>query len=1100
MANNTLLVAGIGASAGGIQAARRFFQHVAADSGVAYVVILHLSPDHESHLSEVLQLSTSIPVTQVRERLLVKPDHIYVIPPNHILSMEDGHLAPSPITRIEDRRAPVDMFFRTLADTHGPLAVSVILSGSGADGSMGIKRVKEHGGLCLVQDPDEAEYAEMPRSSIATGLVDHVLPAAELPGALMAYKTTLEAIDLPDEKMLRSTPVELALREIFAQVRRQTGHDFSNYKRETVLRRIARRMGVHQISDLQVYAGYLEGRPQEARALLKDLLISVTNFFRDSDPFGVVERIVVPKLFEEKGEDDQVRIWVPGCATGEEAYSLAMLLAEHNVEPWAAPPVQLFASDIDDEAINFARAGLYSLNDAADVSPDRLQRFFVEEDDGYRIRRELRETILFAQHNALRDPPFAHLDLVSCRNLLIYLNRAAQRRLLEVLHFALSPGGYLFLGASESVESAGDLFIPVDREAHLFQSRPVPPRLPIPLGQPMTRRDDDGMHTPRPGVARPAGERLSYGDLHLRMLERYAAPSIVVNESYDVVHVSENAGQFLHQPGGELSHNILSLIRPELRLDLRAALYQASHQRAEVEARGLSVRIDDRTHVVNLSVRPALRDDDPARGFFLVMLDDAGGKPLHPAPSAVMSADETTRSLEHEAMQLREQLRATIERADTQAEELKASNEELQAINEELRSSTEELETSKEELQSVNEELRTVNQELKVKIDEQLRANDDIRNLINATDIGTIFLDRNSRVKLFTPKAQDIFRLIPADRGRPLSDISSRLTERDLQSDIEWVLARLERVAREIKTSDNHDYLMQIVPYRTGDEHISGVVLTFLDITHRREAKEALDAASIGFEARLDAGASELASAQQSLELEVNVRTKAEALVRGLLKRLITAQEDERRRIARDLHDHIGQLSTIIRLKLDTVRTLVPEPTEGPLQERLVEVEQMMAQLEQELDFLAWELRPAALDDLGLVAALDSFAREWSKNYNIPLQFHSAGIENQRLGFELETNLYRIAQEALNNVQKHADAKHVGVILERRGSELVLIVEDDGRGFSFDTASYPTSLNKQLGLAGMRERVSLIGGRLEVESAEGKGTTIFVRIPLPPPR
>ena len=1096
MPSKDLVIAGIGASAGGIQAARRFFQHVAPDSGLAYVVILHLSPEHESRLAEVLQSAASIPVIQVREQVEVAPNHVYVIPPNQSLSMQDGHLALSPITRIEERRAPVDIFFRTLAESVGSRAACVVLSGTGANGSMGMKRVKEQGGLCLVQEPNEAEHPEMPRNSIATGLVDHVLPAAELPGALLAYRTTLENITLPDEGASRLEPSEQALREIFKQIRSRTGHDFSNYKRSTILRRIARRMGVQQMSDVHAYARQLQERPQEARALLKDLLISVTNFFRDAEAFGMLERQVIPKLFDGKSEEDYVRVWIPGCATGEEAYSIAMLLAEQSTERFGAPLLQVFATDIDEDAIAAAREGLYTLNDAADVSPERLRRFFIQEGNGYRVRKELREMILFAQHNVLRDPPFAHLDLVSCRNLLIYLNRTAQQRLLEVLHFALRPGGHLFLGVSESVESGGDLFVSVDRESHLFQSRPVPPRLPIPLPELAAQHRDDSPGTAVRAVAQPARDRLSFGDLHLRMLERYAAPSIVVNEAYDVVHLSEHGGQFLHQPGGEPSPNILNAIRPELRLDLRTALYQAAQQRSDVEARGLSIRLDGRESVINLCVRPALREDDPARGFFLVLFEEATGGTERHVASALVTADDTTRSLEQEVNRLKAQLRATIERADTQAEELKASNEELQAMNEELRSSTEELETSKEELQSVNEELRTVNQELKVKVDEQAQANDDIRNLINSTEIGTIFLDRSSRVKLFTPNAHDIFNLIPADRGRALSDISNQLTEPDLHGDIERVLTRLERVAREVKTRDSRYYLMQIVPYRTVDDRIDGVALTFLDITDRKEAENALQAAKSELEHRVEERTRALEQVNRSLDLELKERRDAEARIRGLLTRLITVQEDERRRIARDLHDQIGQQTTTIGLKLDTLRALARSIKGNGVPDGLDELGRLMTQLDRELDFLAWELRPAALDDLGLVAAVDHFAQEWAKNYKIPLDFHSAGLENRRLGFELETNLYRIAQEALNNVQKHAQARRVGMILERRGGQIVLIVEDDGRGFDPSTAE-SGARHKPLGLAGMRERASLLGGELEVETAAGRGTTIFVRVPLP---
>ena len=561
-------------------------------------------------------------------------------------------------------------------------------------------------------------------------------------------------------------------------------------------------MGVHNISDLPSYAQFMREHPPESQALLKDLLISVTHFFRDREAFDTLERKVIPKLFERKGQEDHVRVWVAGCATGEEAYSIAILLAEHAAAAVGNPNIQVFASDIDEAAVALAREGLYTLNDAADVSPERLRRFFVKEGEAYRVRKELRETILFAHHDILRDPPFSHLDLVSCRNMLIYLNRMAQRRVLEIVHFALNHGGSLFLGSSESVEGAGELFVAADGHAHIFQSRPVASRLGLPLPDPLAVSRTGSIHPDTSAAEARTRHRLSSADLHLRLLEEYAPPSIVVTEDHEIVHLSARAGTYLQFAGGDPSHNLLQTIRPELRLELRTALYQAAQQRINVDARGLSVRVDDRTIILNLLVRPVLRDGDPARGFFLVIFEETqqDASEAQPVPATRVRSDDGVRQLEEEIRRVKTQLRAAVEQYETQAEELKASNEELQAMNEELRSSAEEIETSKEELQSVNEELQTVNQELKIKIEEQIQANDDIQNLINSTEIGTVFLDRSSRIKLFTPRARDVFNLIPADCGRPLSDINSVLVNADLAGVVERVLERLERVELEVTT------------------------------------------------------------------------------------------------------------------------------------------------------------------------------------------------------------------------------------------------------------------------------------------------------------
>jgi two-component system CheB/CheR fusion protein len=838
------LIVGMGASAGGIQAFKQFFERVPADSGMAYVVILHLSPDHDSKLAEVLQSSAAIPVAQVSESIRIEPNHVYVIPPNKSLSMDDGVLALSEIKGYEERRAPVDIFFRTLATEHTTRAVSVILSGTGANGSMGVKRVKEMGGIILVQDPREAEYSDMPRNSIATGLVDYVLPVAEIPAKIIAYKENLKEVSIPIEEPERPETDEQALRDVFTQLRMRTRHDFSNYKRATVLRRIERRINVHELASLPEYARFVREHKEEARALLKDLLISVTNFFRDSAAFGSVEQRIIPQLFEGKGADDYLRVWVAGCATGEEAYSLSMMLLDYAAKVTGAPSVQVFATDIDEQAISRARNGFYTNSDVADVPPERLRRYFTKEADGYHVRRELRETVLFAHHNLIKDPPFSHLDMISCRNLLIYLNRTAQERVMQVMHFALNPGGFLFLGTSESVDGAGDLFVTVDNEAHVYQGRVVTPRVVIPLPDVSPRLvADPRPQTERTREPRAREDRVTYSDLHHRLIEQYGPPSVVVNEEYSIVHLSERAGRYLQFTGGEASLNLLKVIRPELRLELRTALYQAAQNRTNVEARRIAARLDDGAQMVNLMVRPVLRADDTARGFFLVLFEEtpAGANPEGDTAAAetIITAEPAMLQLEDELTRVKAQLRANIEQYETQAEEMKASNEELQAMNEELRSSAEELETSKEELQSLNEELHTVNQELKIKIEELSHANNDFRNLMFSTDIGTIFLDRSLHIKLFTPRARDIFKLIPADVGRPLSDISSNLPHDGLLAEVETVLDRLQTVEREVGTRDGRFYLMRIVPYRTTEDRIEGVVLNFVDITERRRAEEA---------------------------------------------------------------------------------------------------------------------------------------------------------------------------------------------------------------------------------------------------------------------
>ncbi len=854
-------------------------------------------------------------------------------------------------------------------------------------------------------------------------------------------------------------------------------------------------MVVHSVSSLAAYAELVRDRPDEAPALLKDLLISVTNFFRDRDSFETLERDVIPRLFAGKHEEDHVRVWVPACATGEEAYSVAMLLAERAEVAPGTPGVIVFATDIDPSAIAVAREGLYTLNDAADVSQERLRRFFTTEGNAYRVRKELREMILFAPQNILKDPPFSHLDLVSCRNLLIYLNRTAQRRVMEVVHFALNPSGYLLLGTSESIEGAGDLFVATDAGAHLYQSRSAAARTVLPMPEASRTFRAAAVEQAEPEQAERI--RATAAETHLRLLEQFAPPSVLVNADHELVHLSERAGRYLQVRGGEPSQNLLKLVRPELRIELHSALYQAAQLQLPVDVKGVRVRLDERAATVSITVRP-ITGDEPARGYFVVVFEETTSSDGAGVARAVpLEGGEAARQLEEEVHRVKSRLRSVVERHEAQTEELKASNEELQAMNEELRSSAEELETSREELQSLNEELRTVNQELKIKIEEQAQAANDIQNLINSTDIGTIFLDRQGRLKLFTPRAREIFHFIGTDLGRPLSDITNSLVAPDLTPLVEHVLDHLERVDREVETRDGRWLLLRLLPYRTADDRIDGVVLAFVDISDRKRAEEILRAsegnlrqAQGGLERQVSARTHELAEAVDHLDAEVQDRRLAEGRVRSLLGRIITVQEEERRRIARDLHDQLGQQIAALRLRLDSLRHA--SERDLPLAEGLTMMEALIGRLDRDLDFFTWELRPPTLDDLGIVVALANFVREWSRTFSIAARFHSHGLEDKRLDPGTETSLYRIAQEALHNIFKHAHASEVAVVLERRGDEVVLVIEDDGRGF--DRTAHAADV-RSVGLTGMSERATLVGGTLDIETAPNKGTTVFVKVP-----
>lgn len=836
--HHNLLVVGIGASAGGIKALKTFFSAMPDDNGMAFVVILHLSREHESHLAEILQSETTMKVTQVQETLTVEPNTVYVIPPGKHLKMVDGAIKLVEPEQKLGRRVPIDLLFRTLGDAHGNNAVCIVLSGTGSDGTLGLKRIKESGGIAIVQDPAEAEYDEMPRNAIETDLADVILPVAAMPAKLLTLKLNAVKFDLLNEteKLSHANLEAETLRKILTLLRIRTGHDFSYYKRPTLLRRIARRMMVHSVADIPGYLGFLQEHPDELQSLLQDLLISVTNFFRDRAVFHELEHEIIPRLFHGKGADDTVRVWIAACATGEEAYSIAMLLCEYAESALNAPrTIQVFASDIDEKAITTARNGYYNDTIAADVSPERLDRFFIKEEDHYRVKKSLREMVLFAQHNLLRDPPFSRLDLISCRNLLIYLNRNTQESVLEIFHFALQNESFLLLGSSESAENASTLFSAVDTKHRIYKSRVgvshyrTIPTMPIIDKWQVSFADT------------PAGSRkvVSFGEIHHKLVEKYAPPSVLINDDYDIVHSSETAGRYLRFMGGEPTKNLLKVVHPGLSLELRAALIEANQEKRPTESRDIRISLDGESISINLIVRPS----ETPNGFSLVIFEESviSSDTADRADSGDIregAAESIVRRLGEELQRTKDRLRATIEQNETSVEELRAANEELQAINEELRSMSEEVGTSKEELQSVNEELTTVNYELKDKIDEVNQFASDIQNLMSSTDIGTIFLDLSLHIKRYTPAAQALFNIIPSDIGRPLEHVTHRLEYDDLAQDAAIVLRTLKLFEREVHSKDDRDYITRFLPYRTIDGQIDGVVLSFIDINERKRGEE----------------------------------------------------------------------------------------------------------------------------------------------------------------------------------------------------------------------------------------------------------------------
>lgn len=836
-------IVGIGASAGGVKALQNLIEALPDEPNAAFVVVVHLDPETRSQLAGILAARTKMPVIRVEDTVKLENNHIYVIAPNSRLVLADHTISALPFDEPRSQRAPIDLFFRSLAEQHmDGCAYAVILTGAGADGANGVKSVKGAGGIVLVQDPNEAEYPSMPRSAIAVEVADFVLPVRMLATQLVELLNDGHA-SLPVAE--RSDDEEM-LRKILGHLRVRIGHDFSLYKRATILRRIARRVQVTRKESLAEYYRFLRENTEEAQALFADFLISVTTFFRDPNAFDILAKDVIPQLFEGKETSGSIRIWVPGCATGEEAYTIGILLLEEAARRDLRPEIQVFGSDLDGAALAVAREGRFPATIEADVTEERLHRFFQSEGEYYRVRRELRDIVLFASHSLLRDPPFSRVDMVSCRNLLIYLDRELQHQVCNTFNYALNPGGFLFLGASETADQPSGLFRPVNRDARIYRSvlNGGEKRAPLPMLLGPRQVSELGPSISIP----PSISRSSAGSsLHRQMLERIAPPSMLVDENFRAVHLSENAGRFLQLSGGPVSTDATEMVRDELRFDLRTALHQAFERGEPSLSMPLSVRFNGSRHRVYLQVKPVVEENNMARYALVLFIEGEAleqSEALESGPDDTERAisDETIKQLQEELQLVHVRLRAIREESDATNEELRAANEELQSINEEYRSTSEELETSKEELQSINEELQTVNNELKLKLESISRAHSDLQNLMAATDFGTLFLDPSLRIKRFTPRLMELFNITASDEGRPITNFTHQLDYNELADHARKVLKDLVPVEHEVESRNGGWYLVRIRPYRTVDDKIDGVVATFVDITGRRQAEEALRA------------------------------------------------------------------------------------------------------------------------------------------------------------------------------------------------------------------------------------------------------------------
>jgi two-component system CheB/CheR fusion protein len=842
MGKTAFPIVGIGASAGGVEALEGFFRGLPSSPGFAIVIVTHLSPEHESLLPEVVGRFTTMPVMTVSDDIELKPDCVFVLSSSAILTIEGRQLIVRKNNSRRERK-PIDIFFSSLAVDVGELAAGVVLSGGDGDGTLGIKAIKERGGLTLAQVADGfgPGHADMPESAIAAGFVDFAIPVGKMGEKLVEFargSLLIEGILVRSQQDTEEQGIHDAIPEIFGILRNQIGHDFSGYKTKTFMRRVLRRMQVTQHTTTEGYIERLRQEPQEVNALFRDLLINVTNFFRDADAFESLATSVIPKLFEGRGADDTVRVWVPGCSTGEEVFSIAILLREQMDKLSAVPRVQVFATDIDERALGVARAARYPEALLDSVSPERRKRFFILDGGSYLVSKDVREICIFSPHSVIRDPPFSRIDLISCRNLLIYFGAEAQNQVIPTFHYALRLDGYLFLGSAENVSQFDDLFVPIAKKHRLFRRRSDVSssiRLPIIVNALKSGQVTDLM--PR---------RPPPGGLALRqlvdeyVLDRFSPAHVVANRDGDVVFYSGKTGKYLEAPSGAPTRQLLTLARNDLRLDLRTAFREAVETGCSASRDGVALEGESGSvQIVNILIEPLANNG--SEPLYLIVFLDQG--PVLSHNEALMRAslvhEGAALHVERELRETRDRLQSMIEEYETALEELKSSNEELVSVNEEMQSTNEELEASKEEIQSVNEELHTVNAELSNKVEALDRANSDLQNLFESTNVATVFLDKAMMIRSYTPMVARIFNILPGDRGRPITDLSSRLSLADFAGDIERVLAGQGLLERRVKTEDGAThYLVRLSPYRDGYGKIEGVVIAFIDVTNITHAEE----------------------------------------------------------------------------------------------------------------------------------------------------------------------------------------------------------------------------------------------------------------------
>jgi len=1167
-------VVGVGASAGGLEAFQQLLSHLPAKTGMAFVFVQHLAPRHESMLTELLSRSTKIPVHEVRDGMAVAPDNIYVIPPNTNMVISHGVLHLMPRRESELQHMPIDFFLTSLAEDRKSKAIGVILSGTASDGTLGLKAIKAEGGIAFAQDEKTAKYDSMPRSAIAAGCVDFILPPEEIAKELARigrHPYLIQTLATEADELLPAGDDEI--NQVLTLVRGATGDDFTYYKKSTIKRRIKRRMVLQKMDKLAQYIRYLRSNTPELQELYQDFLISVTGFFRDPELYQALQRKVLPTLLKNRPADSALRVWVPGCSTGEEAYSIAICTLEFLGAAKSNIPIQIFGTDISEAAIEKARAGTYPEGVTADVSPERLRRFFTPVAEGHRMSKSIREMCIFARHNVLQDPPFSRMDLISCRNLLIYLEAAAQKKVIPIFGYALRSPGFLVLGPSENLTGFTDLFSPVDKKYKIYTKNPSgfihvgrywAPDIVVEKAKP-AKRSSEG---PPAFDVQKEVERL--------LLSEYAPAAVVVTSDLNIIQFHGHMGGFLEPVPGQASLNLAKLTHGALSLDVRTIVHAAKKQDGPVVREGVRIKTDGRHRTITLEVVP-IKGSSSRETYFLVLfreLAEVSKKPTEKeakGPQRKSEEAEITR-LSKELEYTRGHVQSIMEEQEATNEELRSANEEIQSSNEELQSTNEEMETAKEELQSSNEELTTLNEELQNRNTELSTLNNDLNNLVNSINIPVVMLSRDLRVRRYTPLAEKVLNLIPTDIGRPITDLKPNIELPNLESLVAESINTVSLRELELQDRQGHWYSLRIRPYKTTDNVIDGAVLILMDIDALksevrelhlysesivetvREPLVVLDGnlhivtANMAFYETFHITAEETAGelfyalgdgqwnipalrellervlpAQTTFEgfevkhkfphlgertmllnarqirtrgggaqlillaiEDITERKKAEETMRSLPAQMVASQEEERRRIARELHDSTGQSMAALALNLTVLEgkaSCLDEQARGALNDSLT----LASQVSEELRNISYVLHPPALDEMGLEGALrwyvDSFVKRTGLQVDLVLPRTLPSLsEPTRL------TAFRLVQEALTNTQRHSGSKTAKVAVSRGDSAIILEVADDGSGIAPDHAL-------GLGLLGMRERVAQLEGRLEITS-DGGGTKVKAVLPI----